>query len=76
MSKEIELHNRWLGGDVQIGVRFMLNDYVEVISGKHSEELGSVVSIIQFAPSTSYLVETESGKDIEVTESEIIIANL
>ena len=75
MCGEFDLHNRWLGGDQLTGVRFMMNDYVEVRSGQHIGESGSVVSVIKFEPNTSYIVETESGKDIEVREEEIEIAN-
>ena len=75
MSALSELHNDWLGGARLSGVFFLMNDYVEVISGKHVGELGSVVSISQFDPIPYYVVETETGKDIVVTESEIQIAN-
>lgn len=75
MNGELDIHNRWLSGDQLTGVRFMMNDYVEVRSGHHIGESGSVVSVIKFEPNTSYIVETESGKDIEVREEEIEIAN-
>ncbi|MBU0913483.1 MAG: KOW motif-containing protein [Gammaproteobacteria bacterium] len=75
MSRECDLHARWLGGARLVGVRFIINDYVEVLSGKHVGESGSVVSVIKFEPNTSYIVETESGQDIEVKENEIEIAN-
>ena len=71
MSGEFDLHNRWLGGDRLAGVRFIMNDYVEVRSGPHVGESGSVVSVIKFEPNASYIVEAESGKDIEVREEEI-----
>lgn len=75
MSGELDVHNRWLSGDQLNGVRFRINDYVEVRSGQHIGESGSVVSVIKFEPNASYIVETESGKDIEVREEEIEIAN-
>jgi ribosomal protein L24 len=75
MSALSELHNDWLGGARLSGVLFLMNDYVEVISGKHVGELGSVVSISQFDPIPCYVVETDTGKNIVVTESEIQIAN-
>jgi ribosomal protein S4E len=75
MNGELDLHGNWLGGDRLDGVRFMMNDYVVVISGEHVGESGSVVSVIKFEPNPHYIVETESGKDIEVRESEIEIAS-
>jgi hypothetical protein len=75
MNKYSALHNDWLGGARLAGVQFLVNDYVEVISGMHVGELGSVVSIIKFEPVPFYVVETEMGKDIEVAEFEIQIAH-
>ncbi|WP_445426026.1 hypothetical protein [Alishewanella sp. HL-SH06] len=75
MSVEMDLHNRWLGGERLPGVRFVMNDYVVVSSGNHAGEAGSVVSVIKFEPNILYIVETESGKDIEVRECEIEIAS-
>jgi len=75
MNKYSALHNDWLGGARLAGVHFLMNDYVEVISGMHVGEFGSVVSIIKFEPIPFYVVETEMGKDIEVAESEIQIAS-
>lgn len=75
MSGEFDLHNRWLGGVRLAGIRFMMNDYVEVRSGQYVGESGSVVSVMKFEPNVSYIVETESGKDIEVRGDEIEIAN-
>ena len=75
MNKYSALYNDWLDGARLAGVHFLMNDYVEVISGMHVGELGSVVSIIKFEPVPIYVVETEMGIDIEVTESEIQIAS-
>ena len=75
MSALLELHNNWLGGARLSGVLFLMNDYIEIVSGKHVGELGSVVSISQFEPVPCYVVETETGKDVVVAESEIQIAN-
>ena len=75
MNVEMDLHNRWLGGERLPGVRFVMNDYVVVLSGVHAGEAGSVVSVVKFEPNTPYIVEAESGKDIEVRECEIEIAS-
>ena len=70
-----DLHKDWLGGARVSGVFFLMNDYVQVISGKHVGELGSVVSISKLEPLPFYVIETETGTDIEVIETEIQIAN-
>lgn len=75
MSNDLEFHNSWLGGEKLESVKFLHNDYVHVISGKYCGEQGSLVSIVKIEPNPSYIVETESGKDIEVKESEIATFN-
>ena len=74
MNPLTDIHNDWLGGARVSGVLFLLNDYVQVIAGKHAGHRGSVVSISQFIPNPVYVLETEKGNDIEVIESEIQIA--
>jgi ribosomal protein L24 len=75
MNELSDRHNQWLDGARLPNVHFLMNDYVDVIAGQHLGELGSVVSIYQFEPTPCYVVETETGKDIVVAESEIQIAN-
>lgn len=75
MNELSDRHNQWLDGARLPNVHFLMNDYVEVIAGQHLGELGSVVSIYQVEPTLCYVVETETGKDIVVAESEIQIAN-
>lgn len=76
MSNDIELHNKWLGGEKLEAVKFLHNDCVQIVAGPHSGERGSIVSIIRFKPNPSYIVETGSGKDIAANESDIEITNL
>ncbi|MDX1538359.1 hypothetical protein [Arsukibacterium sp.] len=75
MNNDIQLHNRWLGGEKLEAFEFMHNEYVRVISGQYSGEQGSVVSIVQIEENPFYILETEAGKDIEVKETEIERAN-
>ncbi len=76
MGPLTDLHNDGLGGTQVFGVLFFMNDYVQVNSGMHIGEVGSVVSISKFESVPFYVIETETGKDIEVIEIEIQIANL
>ncbi|WP_041408890.1 hypothetical protein [Shewanella sp. MR-4] len=71
MNIASELHNKWFGGELVSGVKFLLNDYVVVALGNHAGLSGSVVSIIKFEPNPLYILETEMNGDVEVRESEI-----
>lgn len=71
MNTISELHNKWLGGELVSGVKFLMNDYVVIASGNHAGLSGSVVSIIKFEPNPIYTLETETNGDLEVRESEI-----
>ena len=54
------------------GVKFGLNDYVCIVSGKHSGNNGSVISLISLGP-IIYLIELghPSGGDVIIPESEL-----
>ena len=53
------------------GVLFEHNDFVLVVSGKYAGKLGSLVNVLELKPEPKYIVELESGFDIEVFQSEI-----
>ncbi|WP_143751320.1 hypothetical protein [Collimonas sp. PA-H2] len=53
------------------GVMFEHNDYVKVVSGAHSEKFGSLVSLLELTPEPRFVVELESGFDVEVLQSEL-----
>jgi hypothetical protein len=53
------------------GVFFEHNDFVQVISGKYVGEKGSLVNVCKLQPEPKYILELESGYDIEVLQSEI-----
>lgn len=71
----MKVYNSWLGGEKIDGAKFLHNTYVEVIFGEHRGETGSVVSLVQIGEDTRYIVEKESGFDIEVAENEIAEKN-
>jgi ribosomal protein S4E len=75
MDIELKLHNSWLGGEKIEGIKFLHNTYVEVTSGEHQGETGSVVSLVQLGDHARDIVEKESGFDIEVAENEITEKN-
>ena len=53
------------------GVQFEHNDYVRIISGSHSGGSGSLVTVLSLIPEPKFLLELESGHDVEVFQSEI-----
>lgn len=53
------------------GVQFEHNDCVQITSGKYKGKCGSLVSLCKLEPEPLFLLELESGFDIEVLQSEI-----
>ena len=53
------------------GVKFLLNDSVEIIKGKNEGQKGSVISLIEINPEPRYLVELGTGEDVYVLESQL-----
>lgn len=53
------------------GVKFSHNDYVRVVAGPHSGEYGSLVTVLSLLPEPRFVLELESGFDVEVLQSEI-----
>lgn len=64
-----EIGQRFLNGDPIDGVRYRHNDFVFITSGANSGGSGSLVTITSFDPEPKYLVELESGIDVEVLQS-------
>ncbi len=65
------LLDRWFSGEALPGVRFALNESVEIIAGAHAGSFGAVISPVAFDPEPRFLVELGSGLDVEVTQSEL-----
>jgi len=57
------------------GVAFEHNDYVLIVGGLHSGKTGSLVTVIDLVPEPRYVLELESGFDVEVLQSEIVRAD-
>jgi hypothetical protein len=63
----------WFAGESIAGVRFRLNDAVRVSSGQHAGMVGSVISLLAVQPEPRYIVETSSGRDVEILDHELQI---
>ena len=77
MKPSVKQANAFLGGETLQGVRYQHNDYVKVISGPHSGDTGSLISIEELGTDPLYLVELESQQDATIRQSclELIEAN-
>lgn len=53
------------------GVRYYHNDYVHVVAGPYAGSAGSLVTILALLPEPRFVLELESGFDVEVLQSEI-----
>lgn len=53
------------------GVKFWHNDYVRVVTGPHAGSAGSLVTVLSLQPEPRFVLELESGFDVEVLQSEI-----
>ena len=53
------------------GVDFWHNDFVRVVAGPHAGATGSLVTVLSVQPEPHFVLELESGLDVEVLQSEI-----
>lgn len=53
------------------GVKFWHNDYVRVVAGTHAGATGSLVTVLSIQPEPRFVLELDSGFDVEVLQSEI-----
>jgi hypothetical protein len=69
--KKLDIGQSFLNREPIIGVNFQHNDYVNIISGKHANKSGSLVTVVKLEPEPLFILELESGFDVEVYQSEI-----
>lgn len=50
---------------------FMHNDYVRVVSGELTGSFGSLVTVLELEPEPLFVLELETGFDVEVRQSQI-----
>jgi len=68
------LGDRWLAGERIDGVAFAHNEAVEVVTGRLTGQLGTVVLLMAVSPEPLYLVATDAG-DARVRQSELRAAH-
>ena len=54
-----------------VGVEYRHNASVEVVSGPHTGEQGSLVSLVSLEPEPEFILEAESRRDINVPQSSV-----
>lgn len=69
-----EIDQRWMSRKPVEGVAFLLNDSVRVTAGPHSNMNGSVISLVDITPQPVYVVELSNGKDVVLTQGNLITA--
>ena len=67
----LDLGQAFLNREPIPGVNHSHNDYVRVVAGPHAGDAGSLVTVISVEPEPRFILEAESGHDIEVAQSEI-----
>ena len=71
MKPTVDHHNDFLAHRQIPGVNFEHNEYVRIISGDNKGKSGSLVSLSEFGENPIFLLELESGFDVQVRQSEI-----
>lgn len=66
-----DIDELWFSFETIPGVKFKLNQPVEIVKGEYSGLSGSTISLLSITPEPRYLVELSSGKDINVLESQL-----
>ncbi len=51
------------------GVSYYHNDHVRIIAGENKGAMGWLVAVLTLEPEPRYVVELESGHDVEVVQS-------
>jgi hypothetical protein len=67
----LDVDNDFLAHRSVPGVRFEHNDYVQVTSGPYTGERGSLVCLLTLGIDPCFVLESESGQDLEVLQSQL-----
>jgi hypothetical protein len=65
----LETVERWMAGELPAGVKFALDDPVEIRSGVRRGATGSVISLCGLEPEPSYLLQLADAEVVEVHQS-------
>ena len=68
---EQSITKRWYNGQQIDGVKFNLNDDVNILAGPKTGQRGNIISLEKIDPEPLYLVEDEQGSDSILKQSEL-----
>ena len=68
---KVDLGQAFLNHEPIAGVSFEHNDYVKVIAGPHKGKFGSLVTVLSLLPEPEFILELDSGFDVQVLQSEL-----
>lgn len=66
-----EIDELWFNLKPIAGVKFTLNDSVEIVKGKYMGQKVTVVLLIEVTPEPRYIVELSTGEGVNILESQI-----
>ena len=67
-----EVNEAFYAGNLADGIRFRLNDTIEILSDEEKGKVGSVISIVTLEPEPTYMIELADGSgDREYGQSEL-----
>jgi hypothetical protein len=69
----LDVDNDFLAHRPVPGVRFEHNDYVQVALGPYIGERGSLVCILTLGFDPCFVLESESGQDLKVLQSQLVL---
>ena len=69
MQLTLEQADAFLAGEAIEGVRFQLNEEVEIVEGAHRGTFGSVIAIESLGADPILVVELSTGLDLKVAQS-------
>jgi hypothetical protein len=71
MRPSADQHEAFLAGQNLPGVIFRLNAAVEIISGEHQGQLGSVIGVEDLGANPLLLIELGDGNDALISQSSL-----
>jgi hypothetical protein len=74
-TRSADFGQAFLWREYIVGVEYEHNDHVEVVSGSHQGESGNLIALVGLQPEPEFVLEAESGQDIQVLQSSIARAD-
>ena len=69
--RSTDIDQAFLRQEYVVGVEYRHNESVEVVSGPHTGEQGSLASLVSLEPEPEFIMEAASSQDIQVRQSSL-----